>query len=152
MMNELEIKAIRKSFLLLEGHAQVFAAAFYKQLFKINPELRMMFRGDMDEQARKLMQMLILLNASLEHFHSLKHSLRNLGKRHAGYGVRSEHYAMVGGILLRTLEEFAGTRFDTTLKAAWTKLLTLVSEEMLHGAGEAGILTGVPTQALEAAS
>lgn len=152
MLNDLEVRSIRKSFLLLEGHTEVFAAAFYKRLFEMNPNLRIMFRGDMQEQGRKLMQTMILLNASLDHFHLLKHSLRNLGKRHAGYGVRPEHYAMVGAVLLRTLEEFAGTHFDATLKRAWTKLLTMVSEEMLHGAGQAGILACVPTAALEAAS
>jgi hypothetical protein len=57
---------------------------------------------------------------------------------------------MVGAVLMRTLEEFAGTHFDTTLKQAWTKLLTMVSEEMLTGAGQAGILAGVPTAVLEA--
>ncbi len=152
MMSELEIRAIRKSFLLLEGHTDVFAAAFYKQLFEMNPNLRVLFRGDMDEQSKKLMQTLILLNTSLEHFHTMKHSLRILGKRHAGYGVRPEHYAMVGAVMMRTLEEFAGTHFDATLKQAWTKLLTLVSEEMLHGAGQAGVPAEVPTVALEAAS
>ena len=152
MMNEVEIRAIRKSFLLLEGHTDVFAAAFYKRLFEMNPNLRMLFRSDMGEQSKKLMQTLILLNTSLDHFHTMKHSLRIMGKRHAGYGVRPEHYAMVGAVLMRTLEEFAGTHFDATLKRAWTKLLTLVSEEMLQGAGQAGILAGVPTAVLEAAS
>jgi hypothetical protein len=45
------------------------------------------------------------------------------------------------------MEEFAGPRFDSTLKQAWTKLLTLVSGEMLHGAGEAATLQSAPTVA-----
>ena len=137
MMTETEIKSIRKSFQLLDGHTELVATLFYKRLFEFDPSLRMLFRGDMKEQGKKLMDTMALLNASLDRFHALRHSLRNMGKRHAGYGVRSEHYAMVGAALLQTLEEFAGPKFDSTLKQAWTKLLTLVSGEMLNGADEA---------------
>ena len=152
MMNDRELKSIRKSFLLLEGHTDVFAALFYKRLFESEPSLRTMFRGDMTEQGKKLMQTMILLNTSLDHFDRLQSSLRNLGKRHAGYGVRPEHYAIVGAVLMQSLEEFAGTRFDAILKQAWTKLLSLVSAAMLQGAGEGSKLGEVPTAVLEAAS
>jgi hemoglobin-like flavoprotein len=149
MMTELEIKSIRKSFLLLEGHANVFAAAFYKKLFQLNPNLRILFHSEMGDQSKKLMQTLILINTSLEHFHSMRYSLRGLGKRHAGYGVRPEHYAMVSSVLIQTMEEFAGSHFDATLKKAWTKLLALVSGEMLYGMNQTGILPAAPTAELE---
>jgi hemoglobin-like flavoprotein len=147
MMTETEIKSIRKSFQLLDGHTELVATLFYKRLFEFDPSLRMLFRGDMKEQGKKLMDGMILLSSSLDHFHALRQSLRNLGKRHAGCGVRSEHYAIFGAALLQTMEEFAGPRFDSTLKQAWTKLLTLVSGEMLHGAGEAATLQSAPTVA-----
>jgi hemoglobin-like flavoprotein len=148
MMTDTEIKSIRKSFQLLDGHTELFATHFYTRLFELDPSLRMLFHGDMKEQGKKLMNTMTLLNASLDRFHSLRESLRNLGRRHAGYGVRSEHYAIVGAALLQTLEEFAGPKFDATLKQAWTKLLTLVSGEMLGGAGETGSLQTPATAGL----
>ena len=148
MMTDVEIKSIRKSFQLLEGHTELVATLFYNRLFELDPSLRMLFRGDMKEQGKKLMDTIILLNVSLDRCPALRQSLRNLGKRHSGYGVRSEHYAIVGAALLQTLEEFAGPKFDAALKQAWTKLLALVSMEMLVGAGETSSLPTVATASL----
>ena len=38
---------------------------------------------------------------------------------------------------METLEELIGPRFDKALERIWTKLLGLLSGEMLHGAAEA---------------
>lgn len=148
MMTNDEINSIRKSFHMLEGKTEEVAMLFYNRLFQLDPSLRKLFRGDMKEQGKKLMDAMIVLNASLDHFQRLRHSLRHMGKRHAEYGVREEHYAVVGTALLQTLEEFAGTKFDSTLKYAWTKLLTVVSGEMLHGASERVAMEPAATAAL----
>jgi len=137
MMTPDEINQIHTSFELLKGKTELFAALFYERLFMINPSLRMMFRGDMTEQGKKLMSTMLVLNASLEHFAILRPTLQLMGAQHAQYGVRPGHYRTVATAVLQTLEQFAGPRFDEPLCQAWTKLLGLVADEMLCGAAQA---------------
>jgi hemoglobin-like flavoprotein len=56
--------------------------------------------------------------------------LESLGKRHAGYGVRNEHYDTVGEALLWTLERGLGTLFTPEVQAAWGSLYGLVATTM----------------------
>lgn len=137
-MTEQEIKTIRHSLEIMGKRSQALARMFYNRLFRLDPSLRSMFRTDIDVQAEKLMAVLAVLIGSLERFDTLRPTLRYMGSRHAEYGVRPEHYQTVGQALLGTLEEVAGTRFDAAMRVAWTKVLTLVSNEMLEGA------TGTP--------
>ena len=48
-------------------------------------------------------------------------AIKEMGKRHVGYGVKPEHYALVGGALLWTLEKGLGADFTSEVKAAWTE-------------------------------
>jgi hemoglobin-like flavoprotein len=52
---------------------------------------------------------------------ALAPAVQNLGRRHAGYGVKPEHYAIVGAALLWTLEQGLGNTFSAEVKAAWTE-------------------------------
>lgn len=133
-MMQNEIQSIRASIGLLNGRTEEFAALFYERLFTIRPDLRRMFRGDMTAQGKKLMDAILVLNASLDRFPQLRPTLRHMGARHASYGVQPEHYQVVATALLDTFQNFAGPQFHRSLQEAWTNLLHLVSREMLAGA------------------
>ena len=47
--------------------------------------------------------------------------MQALGRRHAGYGVRPEHYDTVGAALLWTLEQGLGDAFTDDVRAAWAE-------------------------------
>jgi hypothetical protein len=70
-----------------------------------------MFPKDLTEQKKKLMAMLGTAVAGLSHLDTLMRTVRALGRRHAGYGVKPRHYAPVGSALLWTLEQGLGTAF-----------------------------------------
>ena len=55
----------------------------------------------------------------------------NLGRRHAGYGVKDEHYASVGAALLWTLERGLGAAWTPELAAAWVAAYTTLSQFMI---------------------
>lgn len=46
-------------------------------------------------------------------------TLRDLGRRHAGYGVTEAHYDTVGAALLWTLEQGLGSSFTPEVRTAW---------------------------------
>ena len=93
-----------------------------------------MFPANLDDQGRKLMQMLGAAVGMLNRPAALIPALESLGRRHSGYGVRDEHYATVGEALLWTLERGLGPLFADEVREAWTALYQVVSTTMQSAA------------------
>lgn len=125
---------IRKSFAALEAHGPVPGLVFYRRLFEIQPGLKAMFTSDIGQQAAKLMDMLGALIASLDRTAALETELRMMGARHAEYGVKPEHYDLVGQALLGMLAEMLRGDFTPEAREAWTTLYGAVAEAMMAGA------------------
>ena len=64
------------------------ASLFYARLFELDADLVRLFKGSMVEQGRRLMTMIDIAVAGLPRVDQIAHVLRNLGARHAAYGVR----------------------------------------------------------------
>jgi hypothetical protein len=58
----------------------------------------------------------------------------SLGRRHAGYGVKDEHYATVAAALLWTLEQGLGARFTPDVREAWSAAYGLLASTMQSAA------------------
>ncbi len=129
-----QVHLIRKSFALLAPHDQIAALVFYRRLFQIDPSLRPMFKGDIEEQSKKLIDMLGALIAMLERPVGLDIELRAMGERHAGYGVKDKHYGTVAEALLDMLAEMLGKQFTPETRAAWVSLYGAVEAAMKLGA------------------
>jgi hemoglobin-like flavoprotein len=125
---------IRQTFDLVAPMADSVAEVFYRRLFELDPSLRAMFPPVLVEQGRKLMQMLGAAIGMLDRPQQLIPVLESLGKRHAGYGVRDEHYDTVGEALLWTLERGLGSVFTPEVKAAWAALYCVVATTMKNAA------------------
>ena len=102
-MTPAQIALVQQTFDQVKPIADVAAGLFYNRLFELDPSLRPMFRGDMQEQGRKLMQMLAVAVAGLTRLDTLVPAGEALGRRGVGYGVREEDYATVGGARLWAL-------------------------------------------------
>ena len=59
-----------------------------------------------------------------------------MGQRHAGYGVKPEHYQTVSRALIWALGQALGADFDAELKTAWLSIIDAVSAGMKDGAAE----------------
>jgi nitric oxide dioxygenase len=114
-----QIALVQSSFSRIAPEADTVAGLFYERLFDHTPALRPLFMGDMAEQRRKLMAMLGLVVRGLDRLDSLLPAVAALGRRHAIYGVRDEHYATVGAALLWALERGLGGDFTPTVRDAW---------------------------------
>jgi len=136
-MTSHQIKLIRESFALVAPAADAVAAAFYARLFELDPSLRSLFPASLAEQGRKLMQILGAAVGMLDRPQALVPALESLGRRHAGYGVRDEHYETVGAALLWTLEQGLGARFTAEVRDAWVTLYQTVASTM-QAAAKAG--------------
>ena len=109
-----------------------FAELFYGRLFALDADLRRLFRDDMVEQGRNLTAMLSVAAANLAKPEKISVALRQLGKRHAAYGVRPEHFALVEDALLFALEHALIDVFTAEVKAAWRAAYALLASMMLE--------------------
>lgn len=125
-----QIKLVKQSFKKIEPISPQAAALFYAKLFDLNPKLRGLFKNDMKEQGRKLMQVLSYAVENLERFEEIVPQVRALGARHAGYGVEDRDYEVVGTALLWTLEKALGREFTARTKEAWTAVYDLLAQTM----------------------
>jgi hemoglobin-like flavoprotein len=132
---------VQESFAAVVPIADDAAALFYRRLFELDPSLERMFKGDMTEQRRKLMQMLTAAVKGLDRLDQLVPVVEDLGRRHVGYGVADEHYDTVGAALLWTLEKGLGSAFTPEVKDAWIAVYGLLAGTMKNAAKEA--LAGV---------
>jgi len=133
-MTPAEKSLVQTSFAKVAPIAEQAAALFYGRLFEMDPSLRPLFKGDIREQGRKLMNMIAFCVQGLDALDQLVPAVQGLGKRHAGYGVTDAHYATVGGALLWTLEQGLGPDFTPDVKAAWTTVYTVLATTMKDAA------------------
>lgn len=129
-MNAQQKYLVQSSFEKVAPIAETAAGLFYGRLFELDPSLRPMFPSDMKEQGRKLMHMLTLAVRGLDRPDQLIPAVEMLGRRHAGYGVKPEHYGTVGAALLWTLEQGLGDDFTPEVKDAWVAVYTLLANTM----------------------
>lgn len=133
-MTPKQIELVQASWRQVQPVADHAAALFYTRLFHLDPSLRPLFRGDVEEQGRKLMAMIGFAVDGLWRLDRLRPGLRALGERHAAYGVRDEHYDTVASALLWTLQRGLGPVFDGETKAAWIAAYTALSSVMKDSA------------------
>ena len=136
-MNSEQINLVQSTFKDVHPIAVVAAELFYDRLFTLDPSLRPLFKGDMVHQGRMLMAMLNSAVNGLTNLDAMVPVVRQLGARHAKYGVRDEHYATVGSALLWTLEQGLGEKFTPEVREAWTVAYELLAGVMQMGEIEA---------------
>jgi hemoglobin-like flavoprotein len=127
---------VRESFAKVAPIAPAVAAMFYDRLFELDPSLRPLFRIDMKEQGRKLIAMIVTAVGNLDRLDEIVPAVRDLGKRHAGYGVLDAHYDTIASALLWTFEQRLGSGFTPATKEAWIACYGVLAGVMKAGAAE----------------
>lgn len=118
----------------MEPIAEQAAKLFYDRLFALDPALKPLFKGDLVEQGRKLLATLKVAVNGLTKLDKIVPVVRDLGARHAGYGVRDGHYDTVGAALLWILEQGLGDAFTEEVRNAWAATYSLVADVMKDAA------------------
>ena len=129
-MNTQQIEIVQRTFELAAPMADQIADRFYERLFTMDPSLRALFHGNIQQQGNKLMTMLALVVRSLDRPETILEPARRLGERHVQYGVQPHHYATVGQSLLWTLAQLFGPAFTPEVEDAWTAAYMLLAGVM----------------------
>jgi hemoglobin-like flavoprotein len=128
-----DINSVRESLANVEGRAELVALLFYKRLFELVPELQPRFGPDLEAQMEKFLQLLqtsVLLMDSPE---LLVPTLESLGRRHAVYGVRDEHYPAIGQAFIWALGEALGRELNKDAVLAWAAFYEFLSATKQNG-------------------
>ena len=135
-MTREELYLVQSSWRQVLPIAPQAAELFYFRLFEVAPELTALFKGDMREQGQRLMSMIDAAVNEMDRWDELVPTLRALGERHAGYGVKPADYDAVASALLWTLEKGLGEAFTEEVKQAWAKTYGHMADTMKGAAAE----------------
>jgi nitric oxide dioxygenase len=132
----MDLALLQQSFAEVEPQKEAFAEAFYQRLFALYPQTTPLFAvTNMKRQQSSLMTTLELVVAGVIRGDNVVPSIERLGRRHAMYGVKVEHYPMVGQALLETFKQFLGEKWTSQVEATWTEAYAIITDHMRR-AGE----------------
>ncbi len=129
-----QVTLVQQSFAKVAPISEAAAVMFYDRLFEVVPSVKPMFPTDMKEQRKKLMATLAVVVNGLSNLESVLPAASALAKRHVGYGAKAEHYPVVGGALLWTLEKGLGDGWTPDVAEAWTAAYGTLSGFMISEA------------------
>ncbi len=128
-----QVRLVKDTWEQVKPISEQAAALFYGRLFELDPSLQPLFKGDMQEQGRKLMATIGLAVTSLDRLDDILPAVQNLGRKHASqYHVPDSSYQTVGEALLWTLEKGLGASFTEEVKEAWTLTYTTLANVMIN--------------------
>jgi hemoglobin-like flavoprotein len=133
-MNSTQIALAQESFAKVAPISEQAAVIFYDRLFEVAPSVKAMFPIDMTEQRKKLMATLAVVVNGLNNLEAVLPAASALAKRHVSYGAKPEHYPVVGGALLWTLEKGLGAAWTPDVADAWTAAYGTLSGYMISEA------------------
>lgn len=107
---------------------------FYATLFVRRPDLRSLFPVAMDRQRDRLFKALITAAGQIDDTEALVAHMQSLGRGHRKYGVRAEHYPVVGECLIGALSKYTPGSWNTRTETAWVRAYTRMSQIMIDAA------------------
>ncbi len=133
-MTPQQLELVQSSWEKVVPIAKDAAGLFYGRLFEVAPSVRSLFKGDIEEQGKKLMTIITTVVRGLKQFDRLEMTVWQLGRRHIAYGAVDAHYGVVADTLLWTLQQGLGSAFTQDIKKAWEAALAVIAGVMIGGA------------------
>ncbi|MGA7989989.1 MAG: globin domain-containing protein [Thermoanaerobaculia bacterium] len=136
-MNTHQRELVRSTFEHLRPIPKSAGLMFYGRLFELDPALRSLFRGSLENQATMFVTALNMVVLELVEQGFVPPSVRELGARHEAYGVEEPHYETFREALLWTLGGLLGERFTPEVREAWSAAYETLSAAMKASAAGA---------------
>ena len=134
-MKDRNILIIKNSWSYLINQSDEVGLLFYEKLFELDPGLKPMFHNDMEKQIQKLMDMITFMVTRLQTMTDIENDIDALALRRVKYGVRNEHYQIMGEALLWALQNSLGNMWDDDTNNAWIELYNFLALSMTRSAG-----------------
>ncbi len=115
---------------VLLQHQKRFTQDLYRRLFALAPPAEGLFRGDMESQGQMLSHMMQFLVHAMSRPEFMTLGLRDLGRRHDGYGVASDYYPAFRQAFLESARGILGERHTPQVEKAWADTIDMIIESM----------------------
>jgi len=129
-----QIELVQRTWRSILPVGDTAAELFYGKLFSLDPSVRSLFTNDLKDQGRNLTAMISVAVSGLSRPEKIVLAVRQLGRRHAAYGVQPRHYETVATALLWMLETSLGEAFTPDTRAAWIAAYDLLATTMQEAA------------------
>jgi len=136
-LTDRKILIVKTTWSYVISQPEMTGEMFYEKLFELNPALRAMFPTDMEQQVRKLIDMITYMVSRMQNMDGIQKDIDAMAVRHAGYGVQDAHYATVGQALMWVLENRLEAHWDEEARESWTELYALWADSMIRAAHNA---------------
>jgi hemoglobin-like flavoprotein len=127
-----QAELIRQSFDGIWPVRRILADRFYRRFFELAPDAQDLFRGDMERQHLKLMNMIAAIVGTLDKREIFQSIISHSGRQHAQFGAKPSQFAAFGSALIWGLEQQFGVAFTPEMKEAWIMLYDTVQSEMIR--------------------
>lgn len=135
VMTTQQVQVVKNSWKIFQDINPVLVGeVFYGKLFMSYPRLRHMFTIPIEQQSKKLVEMLSIIVGRLDRPNEFQQEIRQLAIRHIDYGVKPEHYKAVGEALMWTLEKGLGKDWNEDVKESWNACYQMLSQTMIAAA------------------
>ena len=118
-MTQHQQQIVQKTFNLLQAHEERIADLLYQELFRLEPKAKALFRGDMQDQQKKLMRMLRVAVENINNQNELQPMLYNLGMIHQSYGIEPHHFVSFGASLMFAIRNVLKEQFTNDVEESW---------------------------------
>jgi len=120
-MHDVEHRLIVQANIGLIGkRSSELSAMFYTHLFRINPDLILIFNGGVPMLNRKFNSMLATFK-NIRDLEKISSALESMAERHVRYQAEAAHFPQFKDALILALNDFFGKDFTHEIKMAWEK-------------------------------
>lgn len=127
---------IQSTFGVLLQHQKRFTEDLYQRFFAAAPAAKALFRGDMETQGQMLSHMLQFLVYAMSRPETMALGLRELGRRHDGYGVAAGYYPAFRHAFLESARAILGDKYSAPVERAWADTMDMIIKAMLGPAAD----------------
>lgn len=131
-MTPQQAEIVKKSFPKVLAGTLSATQTLYNKLFELAPDTKELFKNtSMERQSQMLISAIGRLVKSIDHWDTVKSDLEALAKRHAGYGLRPEHFVYFGHAFIHMLKNMYGNEWNSDLEESWKVVYQKISEVMI---------------------
>lgn len=131
-LEEINVDDLKAGFDLVKDDIDSVTENFYKELFSRYPSVKPLFEHvQIPKQKKKLGASIKLVMETLDNPQALVNALKEMGKRHQGYGATADLYEPVAETLLDVFKVKGGEFWTNEMSRAWDTALNVIAEVML---------------------
>jgi nitric oxide dioxygenase len=123
-LSEEVIRIVKSTAPVLQEHGETLTRHFYQRMFRENPEVAPLFNARNQHggtQQRALAGAICAFAANVDQLEVLGAAVEGIAQKHAGLGIKPEHYPIVGSNLLASIQEVLGIPEDHEVIRAWAE-------------------------------